>query len=272
MSYWHPAVYKTVPVFCDTTWTAPPDLHLIVCERELYACSISFVTFSSSLTCVSSDDSASAASSMEVTDRIASLEQRVQMQEDEIQLLKSALADVVRRLNASEEQQAMGSRRGPTKGNIFTSAWSLSCFFRDVEQQGLLEISVFRFLSWSCLLRNSLISFLWLVVGLLCLSLPPVLSSPGLCCVVKRVVRHVYRPCFDEKVFLSRQQCWEARYADCEVLSALTRPGVVFTKEHPSVTACWNSIVYTVVFHQETHSYCQYYTAWGQCTVVWVWR
>uniref|UniRef100_A0A674MR57 EMAP like 1 n=1 Tax=Takifugu rubripes TaxID=31033 RepID=A0A674MR57_TAKRU len=52
---------------------------------------------------------------MEVTDRIASLEQRVQMQEDEIQLLKSALADVVRRLNVSEEQQAMGSRRGPTK-------------------------------------------------------------------------------------------------------------------------------------------------------------
>ncbi|KAM7403089.1 hypothetical protein PAMA_003831 [Pampus argenteus] len=61
------------------------------------------------------DDSASAASSMEVTDRIASLEQRVQMQEDEIQLLKSALADVVRRLNLSEEQQALGSRRGPTK-------------------------------------------------------------------------------------------------------------------------------------------------------------
>uniref|UniRef100_A0A3P8QID4 HELP domain-containing protein n=1 Tax=Astatotilapia calliptera TaxID=8154 RepID=A0A3P8QID4_ASTCA len=61
------------------------------------------------------DDSASAASSMEVTDRIASLEQRVQMQEDEIQLLKSALADVVRRLNVSEEQQAMGARRGPTK-------------------------------------------------------------------------------------------------------------------------------------------------------------
>lgn len=62
------------------------------------------------------DDSASAASSMEVTDRIASLEQRVQMQEDEIQLLKSALADVVRRLNISEEQQAMLNRKGPTKG------------------------------------------------------------------------------------------------------------------------------------------------------------
>uniref|UniRef100_H3DIX5 EMAP like 1 n=1 Tax=Tetraodon nigroviridis TaxID=99883 RepID=H3DIX5_TETNG len=69
----------------------------------------------SSLLQFCNDDSASAASSMEVSDRIASLEQRVQMQEDEIQLLKSALADVVRRLNVSEEQQAMGSRRGPTK-------------------------------------------------------------------------------------------------------------------------------------------------------------
>ncbi|XP_049595384.1 echinoderm microtubule-associated protein-like 1 isoform X9 [Syngnathus scovelli] len=69
----------------------------------------------SSLLQFCNDDSASASSSMEVTDRIASLEQRVQMQEDEIQLLKSALADVVRRLNASEEQQAMSSRRGPTK-------------------------------------------------------------------------------------------------------------------------------------------------------------
>ncbi|XP_037550823.1 echinoderm microtubule-associated protein-like 1 isoform X2 [Nematolebias whitei] len=69
----------------------------------------------SSLLQFCNDDSASAASSMEVADRIASLEQRVQMQEDEIQLLKSALADVVRRLNLSEEQQALGTRRGPTK-------------------------------------------------------------------------------------------------------------------------------------------------------------
>lgn len=65
------------------------------------------------------DDSASAASSMEVTDRIASLEQRVQMQEDDIQLLKSALADVVRRLNITEEQQAMQNKKGPTKGLYF---------------------------------------------------------------------------------------------------------------------------------------------------------
>ncbi|XP_054944687.1 echinoderm microtubule-associated protein-like 1 isoform X6 [Physeter macrocephalus] len=52
---------------------------------------------------------------MEVTDRIASLEQKVQMQEDDIQLLKSALADVVRRLNITEEQQAVLNRKGPTK-------------------------------------------------------------------------------------------------------------------------------------------------------------
>ncbi|XP_031436188.1 echinoderm microtubule-associated protein-like 1 isoform X5 [Clupea harengus] len=71
------------------------------------------------------DDSASAASSMEVTDRLASLEQRVQMQEDEIQLLKSALADVVRRLNASEEQQAMHTRKGPTKARPMMAALPL---------------------------------------------------------------------------------------------------------------------------------------------------
>lgn len=51
-----------------------------------------------------------------MSDRIASLEQRVQMQEDDIQLLKSALADVVRRLNITEEQQAVLNRKGPTKG------------------------------------------------------------------------------------------------------------------------------------------------------------
>ncbi|KAK2878380.1 hypothetical protein Q8A67_019171 [Cirrhinus molitorella] len=79
----------------------------------------------SSLLQFCNDDSASAASSMEVTDRIASLEQRVQMQEDEIQLLKSALADVVRRLNVSEEQQAMLSRKGPTKARPMIAALPL---------------------------------------------------------------------------------------------------------------------------------------------------
>ncbi|XP_070973284.1 echinoderm microtubule-associated protein-like 1 isoform X5 [Oncorhynchus clarkii lewisi] len=79
----------------------------------------------SSLLQFCNDDSASAASSMEVTDRIASLEQRVQMQEDEIQLLKSALADVVRRLSISEEQNAMTNRRGPTKARPMMAALPL---------------------------------------------------------------------------------------------------------------------------------------------------
>lgn len=128
----------------------------------LYA---SAVTFSTSLTrahCVSSDDSASAASSMEVTDRIASLEQRVQMQEDEIQLLKSALADVVRRLNASEEQQAMGSRRGPTKGNIRAQAFEFHGFFSPGVSSKFfwftgmfLELSFFSLSSFSFLMMST---------------------------------------------------------------------------------------------------------------------
>ncbi|KAJ8399479.1 hypothetical protein AAFF_G00411910 [Aldrovandia affinis] len=79
----------------------------------------------SSLLQFCNDDSGSAASSMDVTDRIASLEQRVQMQEDEIQLLKSALADVVRRLNLSDEQQALGTRKGPTKARPMMPALPL---------------------------------------------------------------------------------------------------------------------------------------------------
>lgn len=97
------------------TFTLHTDVaYLLLVELKIYAC-----------VCVT-DDSASAASSMEVTDRIASLEQRVQMQEDEIQLLKSALADVVRRLNISEEQQAMLSRKGPTKGIMHTHTHTLT--------------------------------------------------------------------------------------------------------------------------------------------------
>uniref|UniRef100_A0A3B3QNP6 EMAP like 1 n=1 Tax=Paramormyrops kingsleyae TaxID=1676925 RepID=A0A3B3QNP6_9TELE len=88
-------------------------------------CSFSTLYDTSSLLQFCNDDSASAASSMEVTDRIASLEQRVQMQEDEIQLLKSALADVVRRLNVSEEQQAMVNRKGPTKARPLIPALPL---------------------------------------------------------------------------------------------------------------------------------------------------
>uniref|UniRef100_A0A672Q6C3 Uncharacterized protein n=1 Tax=Sinocyclocheilus grahami TaxID=75366 RepID=A0A672Q6C3_SINGR len=43
------------------------------------------------------------ASGMEVIDRLTFLEQRVQMQDDEIQLLKINMTDVLKRLNISEE-------------------------------------------------------------------------------------------------------------------------------------------------------------------------
>ncbi|XP_055005268.1 echinoderm microtubule-associated protein-like 1 [Boleophthalmus pectinirostris] len=52
------------------------------------------------------DDRSSAASGLDVADRLTYLEQRMQMQEDEIQLLKMALADVLKRLNLNEEHQA----------------------------------------------------------------------------------------------------------------------------------------------------------------------
>ncbi|KAG7240257.1 hypothetical protein INR49_027068 [Caranx melampygus] len=71
----------------------------------------------SSSSSVSHDDRSSAASGLDVADRLTYLEQRMQMQEDEIQLLKMALADVLKRLNISEEHQAAAAaasgRRAP---------------------------------------------------------------------------------------------------------------------------------------------------------------
>ena len=63
---------------------------------------------------------------MEVDDRLSHLEQRLQLQEDEIQLLKAALADALRRLGHYEEQTHPGPRRpAPTKGqgSKVTSGW-----------------------------------------------------------------------------------------------------------------------------------------------------
>ncbi|XP_027896314.1 echinoderm microtubule-associated protein-like 1 isoform X1 [Xiphophorus couchianus] len=69
----------------------------------------------SSASSSSYDDRSSAASGLDVADRLTYLEQRMQMQEDEIQLLKLALADVLKRLNISEEHQAAAAagRRAP---------------------------------------------------------------------------------------------------------------------------------------------------------------
>ncbi len=180
------------------------------------------------------DDSASAESSMEVTDRIASLEQRVQMQEDEIQLLKSALADVVRRLNFSEEQQAMLSRKGPTKGTTqtlchlicwkvlelpdrviyFSFAFNLSCFARTCSafslsltgEQFSTEPPVCHFLvfiSIPPLLRLQFSLLLLFISFLLYLPIPfPQLFSHTV---------SVFKSSSEERLSLLWQQCWEAR-------------------------------------------------------------
>ncbi|TWW76830.1 Echinoderm microtubule-associated protein-like 1 [Takifugu flavidus] len=57
------------------------------------------------------DDTVSASSNMDMEDRVSHLEQKLQLQEDEIQLLKSALADALRRLGYCEEQ-AQGMHPG----------------------------------------------------------------------------------------------------------------------------------------------------------------
>ncbi|ROK28172.1 Echinoderm microtubule-associated protein-like 1 [Anabarilius grahami] len=62
------------------------------------------------------DDNVSAGSGMEMDDRLSHLEQRVQLQEDEIQLLKAALADALRRLGCCEEIKQISCKKGgPTK-------------------------------------------------------------------------------------------------------------------------------------------------------------
>ncbi|XP_069500812.1 echinoderm microtubule-associated protein-like 2 isoform X2 [Ambystoma mexicanum] len=61
------------------------------------------------------DDNLSGTSGMEVDDRISYLEQRLQLQEDEMQVLKAALADVLRRLSACEDQGAVLQKKGSSK-------------------------------------------------------------------------------------------------------------------------------------------------------------
>ncbi len=177
------------------------------------------------------DDSVSVGSSMEVTDRIASLEQRVQMQEDEIQLLKSALADVVRRLNISEEQQTMLSRKGPTKGTTqslchlicwkvlefpdrviyFSFAFNLSCFARTCSA----------FPHWRTILyRTTCVPFLSFhlhptpaqaaVFSSIAIHFLSSLPSNSLPWTVLSYVS-VFRSSSEERLSLLWQQCWEAR-------------------------------------------------------------
>uniref|UniRef100_A0A8D0GL56 Echinoderm microtubule-associated protein-like 4 n=1 Tax=Sphenodon punctatus TaxID=8508 RepID=A0A8D0GL56_SPHPU len=72
--------------------------------------------------------SISAASTSDVQDRLSALELRVQQQEDEITVLKAALADVLRRLAISEDHVASARKTTPSKGQPgLREAISLSC-------------------------------------------------------------------------------------------------------------------------------------------------
>uniref|UniRef100_A0A803T092 EMAP like 4 n=1 Tax=Anolis carolinensis TaxID=28377 RepID=A0A803T092_ANOCA len=74
------------------------------------------------------NDSISAASTSDVQDRLSALELRVQQQEDEITVLKAALADVLRRLAISEDHVATVRKSAPSKGQPgLREAISMSC-------------------------------------------------------------------------------------------------------------------------------------------------
>lgn len=72
---------------------SPPRLDVHVCAR------------------LAADDSMSGASVSDVNDRLAALELRVQQQEDELTVMKAALADVLRRLDASEMSAASSAKK-----------------------------------------------------------------------------------------------------------------------------------------------------------------
>ncbi|XP_040467506.1 echinoderm microtubule-associated protein-like 4 isoform X6 [Falco naumanni] len=82
----------------------------------------------SALVSFCTDDSISAASTSDVQDRLSALELRVQQQEDEITVLKAALADVLRRLAISEDHVAAVRKSAPNKGQpTLREAISMSC-------------------------------------------------------------------------------------------------------------------------------------------------
>ncbi|XP_043840333.1 echinoderm microtubule-associated protein-like 4 isoform X5 [Dromiciops gliroides] len=74
------------------------------------------------------DDSISATSTSDVQDRLSALELRVQQQEDEITVLKAALADVLRRLTISEDNVVSVKKTVSSKGQPgIREAISMSC-------------------------------------------------------------------------------------------------------------------------------------------------
>uniref|UniRef100_A0A8C7XA49 EMAP like 4 n=1 Tax=Oryzias sinensis TaxID=183150 RepID=A0A8C7XA49_9TELE len=75
----------------------------------------------------SADDSMSAASVSDVNDRLSALELRVQQQEDELMVMKAALADVLRRLAASEDSATAATTKQQRGKGPLREAYSMSC-------------------------------------------------------------------------------------------------------------------------------------------------
>ncbi|XP_077960529.1 EMAP like 4 isoform X4 [Gasterosteus aculeatus] len=72
------------------------------------------------------DDSMSGASVSDVNDRLSALELRVQQQEDELTVMKAALADVLRRLAASEASVSVSKKHAAKGGAALREAYSMS--------------------------------------------------------------------------------------------------------------------------------------------------
>uniref|UniRef100_A0A671NNU3 Echinoderm microtubule-associated protein-like 2 n=1 Tax=Sinocyclocheilus anshuiensis TaxID=1608454 RepID=A0A671NNU3_9TELE len=99
-------------------------------------------------------DNVSAGSGMEMDDRISHLEQRVQLQEDEIQLMKAALADALRRLGCCEEiTQSSSKKGGPTKGQK-----TFLIIFNVENSHAVLFFSLMSFFPALCIVPHSFFS------------------------------------------------------------------------------------------------------------------
>uniref|UniRef100_A0A3Q3K4Y1 Uncharacterized protein n=1 Tax=Monopterus albus TaxID=43700 RepID=A0A3Q3K4Y1_MONAL len=83
---------------------------ILYIQIHTFACELNFI-----------NDSMSGASVSDVNDRLSALELRVQQQEDELMVMKAALADILRRLAASEDSAATASKKhnGPTQEFVF---------------------------------------------------------------------------------------------------------------------------------------------------------
>ncbi|KAI8479526.1 hypothetical protein Bbelb_427460 [Branchiostoma belcheri] len=85
------------------------------------------------------DDDSLSQDSIDLTDRVATLEQRVQLQEDEIQLLKSALADVLRRLGQYEEKDRKTNKQHAMEKFLYLTSNSNECLAPIISVSGITD-------------------------------------------------------------------------------------------------------------------------------------